>query len=657
MKQTLLFITAFLISLQLQAQSVTVDGMRYWLDQRERTARTDRDWLGGPYTGDIVIPSTITHEGVEYTVTKIGGSTFEESTITSLTLPNTIIDIGMNAFEKCTTLEELVVPNSVTNCFHAFDKFLGLKHLTLPYGVDNIDLSECSSLETLRVNAAVPSEHFQFSKTASQKLKVYVPKGLKEVYQNATSWGYQIIGWQDLNDDNFIEDPEIEAWYRLRFSINKGGHVLFNGTVVPDTIIGDYVDTILGIKKGEKLELTFVPDEEYVKWNYIIRPESDSRKEVFPNSNEPYVLEEVDDNFEIYVHFIAKDQYFETATIGDFNYRLFTYNHTAAVTTSAIKSELSRIYEGYNMPLISIPEKVNYNGEDYPVTTIGVSAFSDSKTDKIIIPATVTDIEGGAFWRVSATKLEIPSTVRRIADYCFTECAIDSLLFPESMDDLIMPSRPFMYLDMGTYVAPLATVKYIRLPQGMTEISEKMFMNVDLSRGIDIPESVTSIGTSAFEQSNLKEIRLPEGLTSIGSRAFAVCWSLKTITIPAGVKKITSCLFADTPLDTLYMMSPTPPEAEVPLFVDNNSDKDPWAKLPVLAVPKGSKQQYQEAPVWSYFDRIIEFDTAAGIDSPSMTTAAPVGYYTLDGRRWTSPQKGINIIRQSDGTTRKVVVK
>ena len=654
MKRSLLFITTLLVALNLQAQKVRVNGMVYWLDQREHTAQTDDDVLGSVYTGDIVIPSTITYEGVEYTVTEIGSFTFAGSTITSLTLPNTIKEINGYAFEKCTTLEELVVPNSVTNCFHAFDKFLGLKHLTLPYGVDNIDLSECSSLETLRVNGAVPGEYFQFSKNAPQQLKVYVPKGLKEVYQNATSWGYQIIGWQDLNDDNFFEDPEMEAWYGAKLHIGKGGHVLFNGTIVPDTLIGDYVETSFGIKKGDRLELTFVPDEGFVRWSYSVRLGKDATKTVSPNSNEPYIMEEVDNNLEIYAQFVAKDQYYKTATIGDFNYKLFTYNHTAEVTTSTLKEELARIYEGYKMPQISIPEKVNYNGEDYPVTTIGGMALADSRTDKIIIPATVTDIERCAFWRVSATKLEIPSTVKRIGEYCFTHCAIDSLLFPESMDDLVMPTRPFMYTDMGTLIAPLATVKYIRLPLGLTEISEKMFMNVDLSRGIEIPESVTSIGVSAFEQSNLREIHLPEGLTSIGSRAFAVCWSLKSITIPASVKTIPSCLFADTQLDTLYIMSPTPPEAEEPLFVDINSDQDPWAKQPVLVVPQGSKQLYQEAPVWSHFDKIIEYGSASGISSLSKKPAAPEAYYSLDGRRLTHPQKGINIIRMSDGTTRKV---
>ncbi len=34
-----------------------------------------------------------------------------------------------------------------------------------------------------------------------------------------------------------------------------------------------------------------------------------------------------------------------------------------------------------------------------------------------------------------------------------------------------------------------------------------------------------------------------------------------------------------------------------------------------------------------------------------------VGYYTTDGRKVPSPQRGINIVRYSDGTTKKVRVK
>ena len=656
MRQMVLLIAALLVSLNLSAQKVMVDGMNYFLDPTKQTAQTYEGYQV-VYTGDIVIPEKITYEGVEYTVTEIGSRTFAESTITSLTLPNTIKKIGTFAFEKCTTLQELVVPNSVTEVFCAFERFLGLKHLTLPYGVDYVDLSDCASLETLRVNAATPDPGIKFNQYAVKTLKVYVPKGQKEVYAKAKSFGYEVTGWQDMNPDNIIEDPEMEAWQKIELHIGKGGHVLFNGTTLPDVPYEyEYYENTLGVKKGDRMEITFVPDDGFVKWRYTILPGHNYTADdiISPDSNEAFVVEKTDMDYEVYGYFIAEKDYYEKATIGDLNYKIFTFSHTAEVTTSALESEVSLIYEGYNKPVIEIPESVIYNGEEYPVTSIGVSAFTDSQTERVVIPPSVTRLCSYAFKRFHTNTLEIPATVERIDDYCFTASVMDSLILPESID---LTTLPFMDIDMGAYYAPLATVRYIRLPKDMTTIADKMFMNVDLSKGIEMSEALTSIGVSAFERSNLRSIHLPEGLTYIGSRAFAECWSLKSITIPAGVGKITSCLFANTPLDTLYMMSPIPPEAEVPLFVDNNSDKDPWANLPVLAVPKGSKELYQNAYVWSFFDRIIEFDTAADINGPRQTSIGVEGYYNLYGQRLPMPRKGIVVVRSADGKVQKKIFR
>ena len=33
-----------------------------------------------------------------------------------------------------------------------------------------------------------------------------------------------------------------------------------------------------------------------------------------------------------------------------------------------------------------------------------------------------------------------------------------------------------------------------------------------------------------------------------------------------------------------------------------------------------------------------------------------LGYYSLDGKRLAKPQRGLNIIRMSDGTTKKVII-
>lgn len=52
-----------------------------------------------PYSGDVVVPATVTYEGKQYTVTSIGQRAFYEcNDLTSVELPNTVTSIGENAF-------------------------------------------------------------------------------------------------------------------------------------------------------------------------------------------------------------------------------------------------------------------------------------------------------------------------------------------------------------------------------------------------------------------------------------------------------------------------------------------------------------------------------------------------------------------------------
>ena len=53
-----------------------------------------------------------------------------------------------------------------------------------------------------------------------------------------------------------------------------------------------------------------------------------------------------------------------------------------------------------------------------------------------------------------------------------------------------------------------------------------------------------------------------------------------------------------------------------------------------------------------------EKDGTAGITSRAAASAAtPAARYSLDGRRMEAPRRGVNIVRMSDGTVRKVLVK
>lgn len=67
------------------------------------------------YSGDIIIPSTITHNGTTYTVTCIGERAFGDSEITSVQLPESLRTIEDNAFSACLKLASVTFPDGLSS--------------------------------------------------------------------------------------------------------------------------------------------------------------------------------------------------------------------------------------------------------------------------------------------------------------------------------------------------------------------------------------------------------------------------------------------------------------------------------------------------------------------------------------------------------------
>ena len=91
-------------------------------------------------SGDLVIPSTVTYQGVKYYVVAIGDYAFEGCVgLTSVTIPEGVTHIGGSAFSSCSSLTSIIIPNSVTKIgSFAFSGCIDLPNLTIPSSVTSI---------------------------------------------------------------------------------------------------------------------------------------------------------------------------------------------------------------------------------------------------------------------------------------------------------------------------------------------------------------------------------------------------------------------------------------------------------------------------------------------------------------------------------------
>ena len=68
----------------------------------------------------------------------------------------------------------------------------------------------------------------------------------------------------------------------------------------------------------------------------------------------------------------------------------------------------------------------------------------------------------------------------------------------------------------------------------VTSIGNSAFYSCDGLTSIEIPNSVTSIGNSAFSYSGLTSIEIPNSVTSIGNEAFSSCYGLESFVVEGG---------------------------------------------------------------------------------------------------------------------------
>ena len=99
MKRTLLTLYALLVSVLASAAEVIIDGVKY-------NTYTDGTVYVSGYTANVpsnlVIPSVITYNGNDYSVTEISIQAFYDCIgLTSVTIPGSVTSVGDYAFASC----------------------------------------------------------------------------------------------------------------------------------------------------------------------------------------------------------------------------------------------------------------------------------------------------------------------------------------------------------------------------------------------------------------------------------------------------------------------------------------------------------------------------------------------------------------------------
>ena len=137
----------------------------------------------------------------------------------------------------------------------------------------------------------------------------------------------------------------------------------------------------------------------------------------------------------------------------------------------------------------------------------------------------------------------------------------------------------------------------------------------------------------------------------IGDYAFFGCSRLTSITLPSGVTEIGAWAFSGcSGLTSIYVYTEKLPKMGRDVF--DGCD----AKKCTVYVPKGTYDDYWLSE-FGYFENIVEFDPTGINNVITSNDAKELSRYSLNGQRLSAPTKGLNIVKYSDGSVKKVVVR
>ena len=340
---------------------------------------------------------------------------------------------------------------------------------------------------------------------------------------------------------------------------------------------------------------------------------------------------------------------------GDCYYSI--YNHSYYTSNDVIGSYA--FYGCYGLTSLNLPAGI---------TEIDSHAFwCCYGLTSLTLPAGITEIDSHAFFYcIGLTSLNLPAGITSIGEYAFNGCSgLTSLNLPDGItwigDDAFRDCSGLTSLNLPDGITRIGYDAFrdcsgltsLNIPARITSIGFNAFWGCSGLTSLNIPAGITSIRGYAFRDcSGLTSLTLPAGITEIGLGAFNGCSGLTSLTLPAGITSIGDHAFSGcSGLTSIYVYAEKVPKIGWGVFEEVD------AKKCTVYVPMGTYDDYRHSDFGDYFENIVEFE-ATGIDKTTTSTdVEEVARYSVNGQRLSAPTKGLNIVKYSDGSVKKVAVR
>lgn len=528
---------------------------------------TIKDGMITDYTGsdeDLVIPSTINGE----TVIGIRQAAFwEVEGLVSVVIPATVKLIEQYAFSYCPDLEEV----------------------TFKGKVDNVETEAFSD-----------SGYYLTVKCQKQYESYY------EDLDDMTNWGYEVNaclpneGGSEEPDPEPSPEPTVTAkeifgleettggWKITAYDVEKGGKEVtvpaeYDGK--PIVAIGDEAFSLNKANVGFKNWITSITLPSTIKTigyrafygcskvSEIVLPEGleSIGKEAFRycnNLKEINVPSTVTSIGEIAFK-QSRAAYLEAINVAEGNNNFKSVD--GVLLTKDGKTLLcyptGKVGAPYEMPN-TVEEIANdaFKADASTYDSSVVNGNGEHKLTEIVLSKNLKKIGERAFEQCGLTSITITSNLE-VGKYAFAGCEkLETVVIEEGVTEI--PECMFMNMQaiksltlpstlktIGAYAFDRYGAESIELPEGLETIGEDAFANSNLT-SIKIPSTVSTIGSRAFYSCNdLASVEFAEGtkIEAIGEFAFNWCNGLKAVTLPDSLKKLGDGCFSYTGLESIQL--------------------------------------------------------------------------------------------------------